>query len=534
MAAEGSRRVPRWLVFWAAVAFGFAALPAAALQVLHKGNGTEPQSLDPHRSQGVPAGNIQRDLFEGLISEAANGDLIPGVAQRWETSADGRVYTFYLRKTARWSNGDPVTAADFVFSWRRLVDPATGSAYAQILSPIVNAQAVVQGRKPPEALGVEAVDTHILQVHLNGPTPYFLGLLTHSTTYPVHAASLEAHGERFTRPGHLISNGAYRLAEWVVQSHIRLVRNRYYWQNDTVRIDEVYYYPTEDQSSELKRYRAGELDMTHTVPLNQLQWIRTHLAGQLHISPYLGTYYYGFNLARPPFKDNVQLRQALAMAIDREVITEKITAAGEIPAYGWVPPGVARYDSQSFPWRHLDRKARIAEARRLYRAAGFGPDRPLVLELRYNTSENHKKIALAVSAMWKQVLGVQTRLLNEEWKVFLANRRQGNTELFRAGWIADYNDAYSFAELMLSQHGINDTGYASPEYDRLVNASAVEADPEKRQRLLQQAERTMLADYPIIPVFFYVTKRLVKPRVGGYEDNIMDHHYTRHLYLKRE
>jgi oligopeptide transport system substrate-binding protein len=502
-----------------------------AVQVLRRGNGAEPQTLDPHRAEGVPESNILRDLFEGLVSESPDGELAPGAAESWTASEDGLVYTFRLRADGRWSNGDPVTAADFEFGLRRSIDPATLSRYSSILFPIVNAEAIARGTLPPEELGVTAKDDRTVEIRLRAPTPYLLGLLTHSTTYPVHRPSLQAAGERFARPGVLVGNGAYRLAEWVVQSHLRLERNAFYWDNAGTTIDEVWYYPLENQDAELKRYRAGELDITEALPYNQLQWVRENLADQLVISPYLGSYYYGLNLTRQPFADNPPLRTALAMAIDRDIITARVAGAGEIPAYGWVPP-VTGYEGQRPPWAEWTQAEREDEARRRFAAAGYGPERPLRVEILYNTNENHKRIAVAIASMWKQVLGVQTSLVNQEWKVFLATRANRETQAFRAGWIGDYNDAYSFAQLMHSTNEQNDSGYASARYDALLDQAAAERDGAIRARLLQEAERVLLEDLPIIPIYFYVSKHLVKPWVGGFEPNIMDHHPTKDLYIR--
>ena len=505
-----------------------AAVELAAKQVVHKGNGAEVETLDPHKARGVPASNILRDLYEGLTSEAPNGDVIPGAAERWEISEDGTEYTFYLRKNARWSNGDPVTAADFVAGLRRSVDPATLSEYSQMLAPILHAEDVISGKKSPEELAVEAVDTHVLKVVLKGPTPYFLGLLNHSTTYPIHSPSFVQHGDRFARPGNLVSNGAYSLAEWVVQSHIRLERNAKYWDDANTTINEVYYYATEDQASELKRYRAGEIDYTYELPYNQLRWIRENLEDELVISPYLGIYYFDYNVTRPPFKDNKALRLALNLAIDRDIITEIVTGAGEIPAYSIVPPGVWNYEPQMPEWAHWTQEQRLAEARRLYAEAGYGPDDHLHVELRYNTHQNHKKISVAIAAMWKQALGVRTNLVNQEWKVFLVVRQQKRvTEVARDAWIGDFNDAFTFAEIFHSTSGMNNAGYASPVFDELLAKASVESDLAKRRAMLEEAERVMMEDLPVIPVYYYVTKRLVKPYLDGFEPNVMDHHYTK-------
>ncbi len=510
---------------------GTSGTERAAEQVLRKGNGAEPETLDPHRAEGVPAANILRDLYEGLTIEAPNGEVIPGAAESWTVSADSRVYTFRLRAAARWSNGDPVTAEDFVYGLRRSADPATLSEYSAILYPIENAEAVTRGELPPAALGVRAIDARTLEIRLHSPTPYLLGLLNHASTYPVHRPSVEQHGDRFARAGNLVGNGAYRLAEWQVQSHIRLVRNAYYWDDADTVIDEVWYYPLENKDAELKRYRAGELDWTEDLPSRQIAWVKQNLPDELVIAPYLGSYVYGFNVTRPPFKDNLALRKALALAIDREVLTDKISAAGEIPSYSWVPP-VTGYTGQQPEWAGWTQAEREAEAQRLYAEAGYSAAAPLRTQLLYNTDDNHKRLAAAIAAMWKSVLGVETELLNQEWKVFLqTRRRKETTEVFRYGWIGDYDDAFSFTELLRSAYGLNDMGYASPQYDALVEQASREGDPVRRRALLEEAERVLLADMPILPIYFYVSSRVVKPWVGGFQPNIMDHHYTKNFYI---
>jgi oligopeptide transport system substrate-binding protein len=274
--------------------------------------------------------------------------------------------------------------------------------------------------------------------------------------------------------------------------------------------------------------------MTGTIPPNQLDWIQKNLPGELHIAPTLGTYYYGFNLTRPPFKDNLKLRQALSMAVDRKILTEKVSRAGEIPAYGWVPPGVSNYTSQVLDYAKMTPAERIQKAKQLYQQAGYGPGNPLTVEIRYNTSEGHKKMAIAIAAMWKKNLGVRARLVNEEWKVFLENRKQKKlTQAFRGGWIGDYNDAFTFAELMQSDHGINDSGYNNPEYDKLLEQAAHESDLDKRRGILEAAERMLLKDHAIMPLYFYVTKHLIKPYVKGYTPNILDHTYTKNLWIEK-
>ena len=501
-------------------------------QVFHKGNGAEVQTLDPHKAEGVPSSNVLRDLYEGLTSEAPTGEVIPGAAESWTLSDDGMVYTFKLRQNAKWSNGDPVTAADFEYGLKRSVNPATLSKYAYILAPIKNAEAISSGElKDIDALGVKALDATTLEVTLKASTPYFLGLLNHSSTSPVHKASVEEHGDKFSRPGKMISNGAYYLTEWVPQSQMKLERNVHYWDNANTTIDTVFYYPIEDQSTGLKRFRANELDFTYELPYKQLTWIKENIGDELVIAPYLGVYYFGFNLTQPPFKGNFNLRKALSLAIDRDVITQKVTGAGEISAYNFVPP-VNNYTGQKPDWASWTQAERLAEAKRLYAEAGYSKDNPLTISIHYNTHENHKTISTAIAAMWKQSLGVDVELLNQEWKVFLETRKQKvDTQVFRAGWIGDYNDPYTFSELMLSNSGLNDSAYYRDEYDTLLAKASVEADLQKRRELLEEAERMVMSELPIMPIYHYVTKRVVKKHIGGFHPNIMDHHFTKDLFI---
>jgi len=510
---------------------GDSGTELAERQVLRRGNGAEPQSLDPHKSEGVPESNLQRDLYEGLTIEGPDGDVMPGAARSWDISDDGLVYIFHMRENARWSNGDPVTAHDFEYGLRRSVDPSTLSNYSIMLRPILNAEAIIAGELPPESLGVRAIDDLTLEIRLSGPTPYFLGVLNHSASYPVHRPTVEKYGDRWARPGRLVSNGAFRLRDWVMQSHIVLERNEYYWDNENTALDEVWYYPIENQSTELQRYRAHAIDMTSDLPFRQLAWIRSNLPEELVISEYLGIYYYGLNVTRAPFKDNPELRRALNLAIDREILTSQVTTAGEIPAYGFVP-GTANYTQHVPEWAGWTQEQRVAEARRLYEAAGYSHEQPLRLQILYNTHENHRTIAVAISSMWKDTLGIDTELINEEWKVYLETRRtKQNTQVYRAGWIGDYNDAYNFLEIMHSESGLNDSGWRSERYDELLALAAQERDMARRAAYMNEAEQILLEDMPVIPVYFYVTKRLVKPWVGGYRSNIMDQIYSKDLHI---
>jgi len=499
--------------------------------VLLRGNGTGPDSLDPQKARANEAHTVLRDLYECLTSLDKSAAPAPGVATSWETSADGRTYTFHLRPEARWSNGDPVVAADFLAALRRLVDPATASQYAQVIDVVANAHAIIAGKEPVASLGVAAPDDATLVIQLAGPAPYLPGLLSHPSTCPIHRATLARYGTAFTRPGIMVSNGAFVLKEWLPGSHVLALRNRYYWNDRATQLDGVKYLQIPDESAELTRYRADELHITATVPRGDFDWIKTHLAKELHIAPQLDTYYYGFNLNRTPFKDHPGLRRALSLVIDREKLAARVLRLGELPAYGWIPPGVHDYTPQSFDYRGTPLDARVSEARRLYAAAGFSVHKPLSVELRYNSGEIHTKLAIAVASMWKEALGINTQLVAVEFKSLLEDIDQGNVQMFRSSWVGDYNDAYTFAQYLKSDFGINLPRYKNPEYDALLGKAAAEVDVGQRRRILEAAERLMLAEHPLIPLYFYVNKHLVKPAVSGWYDNVMNVVYSKDLAL---
>lgn len=530
----GRSRVPSSTSLFAA-AFLLGSVPAWSAQVLHRGNGAEPETLDPQLSTGVPEAHLQRDLFEGLVAEAADGKLIPGTAERWEISPDGTVYTFHLRANAKWSNGDPVTAQDVVYSYRRLLDPKTASKYAFMQWPLKNGEAFSKGEnKDPEAIGIKAVNERTVQATLERPTPYYLGLLAHHASYIVPRKAIEAHAERWTRPGNIVSNGAFRLEAWTPQDRIKLVKNPSYHDARSVQIDEIYYYPTEDQQAELKRYRAGELDLTYRIPVDQIAWARQNLPNETRITPFFGTYYYAFNLTKPPFQDNLKLRQALSLAIDRETIVEKVMRGGEVPAYGWVPPNTLNYVKFNSATAALKQADRDAQARKLLAEAGYGPGKPLEVEILYNTSDEHRRVAIAIAAMWDEKLGIKAKLVNQEWKVYLDLGAQKQFQIRRAGWIGDYNDAWTFLELLKGDIGKqNPAGYTSGRYDELLRRSATTLDLNERARILAEAERIMVEDTPVAPLFHYVSKAMVKPHVQGWQPNVQDVHPTRWLSVKK-
>ncbi len=509
-----------------------AALPAQA-QTLRRGNGAEPGTLDPAKSETLGEAHIQNDLFEGLIVLDATGAVRPGQAASWTVSGDGRTYRFTLRPGLRWSDGTPLTAEDFVYSLRRVVDPAVGSSYAYLLDPIANAAGIIDGTiKDPARLGVHALDPRTLDITLAAPTPYFLTVLAHSKFLPVERASVARWGQSFTRPGHLVSNGAFVLTDWIPQARIVLTRNPYYWDAAHVSLRKVVYLPIEDGETELRLYRAGQLDVTADAPAALLDVIRRDFPAELQAAPALVSSYFGYNVTRPPFRDHTDLREALALVIDREAICTRILKSAAKPAYGWVPPGIPGYQPQRVAWADWPMDKRVVLARRFYTQAGYGPGHPLRVELRFNTNDTNKRIAIAVASMWHEALGVETTLLNEEFKVFLENRKaRVVTQVYRAGWIADYADPSTFSDLFTSSAGLNDTGYQNALYDRLTAQAAATADPARRMDLLQQAERRLLSDLPLIPLADGQWLHLVKPYVRGYHPDSLGYAYSKDVTL---
>ncbi|HEY6516866.1 MAG TPA: peptide ABC transporter substrate-binding protein [Steroidobacteraceae bacterium] len=500
--------------------------------ILLRSLGAEPDSLDPQKARAVEAQRVLRDICEGLTTLDKSGGVAPGIAEKWQVSPDGKTYTFHLRHDAKWSNGQPVVGADFVAGLRRLVEPDTASQYAEVVDVIVNAGDIVAGRKPPESLGVSAPDAYTVIVKLSDPAPYLPALLSHPSTCPVDPVALVNDKDAYARPGNLPSDGAFILSQWVHGSYVYLTRNHHYWNDAATRLDGVKYLIIPDDNAELTLYRADQLDITDIIPRSQFDWIHSHLADQLHIAPQLGVYFYGFNMRRAPFAGDVKVRRALAMVIEREKLAQLVLRTGEVPAYSWVPPGVDGYTQQSPDYRVLARAQRLAEARKLYAEAGYSTAKPLRFELRYNTEEIQTEVAIAISAMWQQALGAQVTLHGEEFRSLMQDIDSGDVQMFRSSWIGDYNDAYTFAQYFKSDFGVNLTHYDNPAYDGLVKQAAAETDADKRLELLQQAEQIMLADQPVIPIYYYVSKNLVKPRVTGWYGNIMNVTYSRDLGLR--
>jgi len=485
---------------------------------LHRGLGPEPDALDIHLAQSLSALNVLRDLHEGLVSFNARAELIPGAARGWTISDDGRTWTFELDDSARWSDGEPILAEHFVAGWRRALDPATGSPTVGLLDVVVGARARRMGQASADAVGFRAVAPDRLEIELVRPVPWLAELLTHPVTYP-----WAGDASRFSGP--------FMLAQRIPGSHIALLANPYWREAEQISLDAVRWHVIEEPNVELSRYRAGQLHITETIPPGRLAWLRELFGDELRIAPYLGSFFLVFNHQREPFADNLALRQALSLAIDRELLTERVLGAGEVPAWQLVPPGMPGWPKTD-PGDPRSQAERIAEAQRLYRQAGYSERRPLRVELRFNTSLAHRRMAAAVAAMWREHLGVQTRQVNEEWKVFVANRRQGRiTEIVRGGWIADWRDAANFLQLFESDSPLNYSFWHDAEFDRLMT-QAGSASGEQRLELLRQAEQRMLEQQVIIPLYYYVSRHLVHADVEGFEDNLMDIHLSRWLSLR--
>ena len=501
----------------------------AAAGTLRRANSAEPETLDPAKAAGLPELQIDLDLYEGLATYAADGGIVPGIAARWETSADGLRWTFHLRHDAKWSNGDPVTAEDFVYTLRRLFDPATAAPNAYSLTMIVNAKEILAGQQKDLArLGATAPDPSTLIIQLRQPVPYLLAALE-VPALPVNRKAIEAHGPQWTRPENIVTDGPFTLAEWTPQAQIVLKRNPYYHAADQLQLDEVRWVVAEDASVSLKRYRAGELDISRVPPpdLGPADALRPD---DLHETRQLAVEYLAFNLRVEPFASNPKLREALALVVDRETLNRKVSPDGQISTDSLVPPLGTDYTPQSPAYAKLAAPERLALARKLMAEAGYPPDKPLKLTVLYNTDRSIKKRLLSIAAMWKEALGVELTLQNREWQIWLSALRQGDFELAWSSAATELPDAADFLSGYRSTAGeLNDAGYRNPAYDKLIDAALSEADIQVRTRLLEQAERLLLDDTALIPLDNPVARMLVSPRVTGWRDNLLGLHLSRYL-----
>lgn len=492
----------------------------------------EHSSVDPGVVEDVSGSELVRDLFEGLMNDSPSGELVPGVATGFEVSEDNMTYTFTLRDNAKWSNGDPVTANDFVYAWRRAASPELASPYQWYMSlmAIENVDEVIAGDMPPEELGVTAIDDHTLEVKLSSPLPYFAQMTTHATTFPVHQATVEEHGDEWTKPENIVSNGAYVLTEHVPQERSVRERNEMYWDNENTIIDKVVALVINDENVALTRWKAGELDRTE-VPAGQFPALSEEFPEETISFPRLCSYYYNFNLGEngPEYLKDVNVRRALNLAVDRDVIVDAVLAGGQTAAYTFTPAATAGFEVPEVAIAGMTQEERNEMAKQLMEEAGYGADNPLEVSLVYNTSESHKSIAIAISQMWKQTLGVETELSNMEWQTFLEARGNGDYEISRAGWCGDYNEASTFLDLMDSESGYNDAKYNNAEVDQMLTDAKTADDP---QSIYTAVEEQIAEDVPILPIYHYAGNYMMDESIVGSwpVENVQQNWYSKDLY----
>ncbi len=530
-------------VFFAAILVVFASCDKDQINLktdssakpvsLTRALGGQPGSLDPQRAEDAFSYDVLRDMYEGLTASTPAGDVVPATATSWQVSEDGKSYVFQLRREARWSNGDAVTAENFVSGFRRALDPNTGSGAADLLRAIENAPAILLGQLPVDRLGVRAIDDWTLEIRLSHPVSYFPDILTNTVASPAHPSSLDGSAG-YSRPGSTVSNGPYALAAFAPGANLQLKRNSHYWDSGKVDFDEVRYEFVADENAEYTRFRAGEIDVTNTVPEQRFQELLVNQDPRLQHRSTLATFYFTLNTDRGPLRGKAGLREALSLALDRNVISGSVTRAGQVPAYSLVPPGAWNYEPPAYDWRDSTADERTAQARALYAAAGYSAARPLRLRLLYNENELIQKVCIAIAAMWQEALGVETELVQMEFKAYLAARADpAQWDVVRVGWTADYNDASSFLDTMTVGSPQNFGRWSNAEYARLLALAAGELDPSRRRDVLQQAESLMLNDYPLLPVYYYVTRRLVQPRIVAPAINPMNRTYSKYFRLAR-
>ncbi len=492
-------------------------------------------SIDPQILEDVEGSAVARDLFEGLMGQDADGNLVPAVATGFTTNDDKTVYTFTLRDNAKWTNGEPVTAGDFVYGWQRAVNPETGSSYSWFmeLMSIENAAAIIAGEKPVEELGVTAIDDTTLEVRLSTSLSYFPQMVTQSTTFPAPQSVIEEHGSDWTKPENIVGNGAYVLTEYVPGEKLVRERNEMYWNNEATILDKTVALIISDESLALTRYFSGELDRTE-VPSGQFPKMQAEHPDEAISFPRLCNYYYTFNLSDsgPEVFKDVRVRKALALSVDREIITDKILAGGQPQAYTFTPGATAGFEVPDVEMAAMTQAERDAMAKDLLMEAGYGPDNPLTFDMIFNTSESHNKIAVAMAQMWKQKLGVQATLANQEWKTFLETRGNQDFQLARGAWCGDYNEASTFLDLLQSESGYNDGKFNNARIDELMAEAKLSAEP---QALYKEVEAIIAAEVPIIPIYHYAGVYMLDSDLGGWPvGNVQQRWYSKDLYKKAE
>lgn len=501
--------------------------------LLRRGISVNPDTVDPHKASGQWENIVIGDMFEGLYITNKSGEAVLGAAASASLDETQTVWTFEL-KEATWSDGEPVTADDFVFAFRRLQNPETAAQYASLLWVVKNARAVNQGDLPPEALGIRAIDARTLEIELEYPAPYLPGLLSHYASFPVPRHVVEAHGDAWVRPENIEVNGPYKLVDWTVGSSLVAVKNPAWEGSEALCFDSVAYLPIVDNAAVERAIEAGELDTNNSFEGARMAEIEERLPGWVRTDPSLTTTYWVYDTTQPPF-DDLRVRRALSMALDREYMVENVLTPGYVPAYSFVPPGIANYvpedDQPRLDWAGMDRAERLVEARALLEEAGYGPDRPLRFEFIYRNSGDAPKTAPVALSNWSEIADwVQPELLMQDTKVLYSRLRQKDFQFSDAGWVADFNDPHNFLYLLETDTGqMNYGSYSNAEFDRLLTESNTELDLERRGRLLAEAEATMLADEPLAPMFFSVNRNLVDPELTGWEDNVLDVHRSRYL-----
>ena len=498
-------------------------------QTLIRNSGSEPETLDPALAESVGANNITRDLFEALTANNEHGKTVPGVAESWQQT-DATTWIFKLRKNAKWSNGDPVTADDFVFGIRRFVDPKTASTYASTFGVfLLNGPAVVKGSKPPTEIGVKAIDKNTLEVKTAFPVTFLPELMSNNNLGPVHKASLEKYGKEWTKPGKMVSNGAYTLKEWQVNNRVVIERNPQYWDAVNVPLTTVTYLPIEDGHADIKLYESGENEWVYQLPPGTYEKYKAQYPKEIRNAPMIGLRYYSYQTQNPVFKD-VRVRKALSMVIDRDILAQRVTADGQAPSYSLMVTGTQGADVTPYEWATWSMDKRVTEAKSLLQQAGVKPGSKFSFS--YNTSEYHKKMAVFAASEWKTKLGLNIETESMEFKVLLKKRHDGSFQMARNGWLADYNDATTFLALVRCDSDQNNNFNCNRQAEELINQGSLSTDPAKRRALLTQASKMIMEDYPMIPLLQYSLPRLVKAYVGGYSlQNAQDRFRSKDLYI---
>jgi len=503
-------------------------------QIIHIGNLSEPTDLDPQIISSHQDFGIVMALFEGLAQyDPKTSEPVPAAAERWETSTDGLTWTFHLRPAAKWSNGAPLTAHDFVYAYRRMLRPALGAEYANMLFVLKNGEALYTGKLMDAILlGAGAPDDHTLVLTLERPVPYLATMVCHSAWYPVHGPTIEKfgrldqRGSAWTRPGNMVSNGYFALTEWKPNQSIRVAKNETYWDRANVKLKGAVFYPIESADAEERSFRSGQLHVSSTIPISKIAVYEREKSPFLRSHVLLATYVYRFNVNVPPLNDP-RVRRALAMAIDRESLVRDVTRGGQLPAGNFCPPNLAGFTANSGV------KTDLAGAKKLLAEAGFPDGKGFPkLDILFNTNEAHRVIAEAIQQMWRRGLGIDIGLYNQEGKVWSDSMRVMNYQIARFAWVGDYLDPSTFLDIMTSDNGNNQTGWKNAEYDRLIEAARSTSDTAKRYEYYQRCEQILAEECPFASIYFYSNNNLRRPEVKGWYGNLLDNHPLKGVYLE--